>query len=109
MPRFLINSYLRKTSPTISELTKLTSNDQRKYFQRIAKLTADVADALDYAHGEGVLHRDIKPSNLLVDESNHVWITDFGLAKFGDDDLTHTGDLIGTLRYMPPETIAWLE
>ena len=51
-----------------------------------------------------MLHRDIKPSNLLLDLDGTVWVTDFGLAKADDsDDLTHTGDMLGTLRYMPPE------
>ena len=59
---------------------------------------------LAYAHKLGVLHRDIKPGNLLLDLDGIVWVTDFGLAKADDsEDLTHTGDLLGTLRYMPPE------
>src|SRR5207248_1039721 len=63
-----------------------------------------VAEALEYAHKQGVLHRDIKPSNLLVDTQGTVWVTDFGLAKADDQpNLTHTGDILGTLRYMPPE------
>jgi WD40 repeat protein len=51
-----------------------------------------------------VLHRDVKPSNLLLDLHGVVWVTDFGLAKADDqENLTNTGDLLGTLRYMPPE------
>jgi WD40 repeat protein/tetratricopeptide (TPR) repeat protein len=70
----------------------------------VARIGVQVADALEYAHRQGILHRDIKPSNLLLDTRGTVWVTDFGLAKVSDQkDLTHTGDLIGTLRYMPPE------
>src|SRR5262249_25867308 len=55
-------------------------------------------------HKQGVTHRDIKPSNLLLDKRGTVWVTDFGLAKTDDQaNLTHTGDILGTLRYMPPE------
>jgi serine/threonine protein kinase len=74
------------------------------YFRCVARLSAQVADALAYAHGHGVLHRDIKPANLLVDGRGSVWVTDFGLAKLIEhDDLTRPGEMAGTLRYSAPE------
>jgi serine/threonine protein kinase len=74
------------------------------YWQGVARIGVQVADALEYAHKQGILHRDIKPSNLLLDTRGTAWVTDFGLAKASDQpNLTHTGDLLGTLRYMPPE------
>jgi WD40 repeat protein/serine/threonine protein kinase len=74
------------------------------YWQSVAQIGVQVAGALEYAHQQSVLHRDIKPSNLLLDQRTTVWVTDFGLAKASDSaDLTHTGDVLGTLRYMPPE------
>jgi len=74
------------------------------YWQGVARIGAQVADALEYAHKQGIIHRDIKPSNLLLDARGTVWVTDFGLAKANDQqNLTHTGDILGTFRYMPPE------
>src|SRR5262249_48727098 len=59
------------------------------------------AEALDYAHTQGVVHRDIKPSNLLLDSRCDVWITDFGLAHIeGGSQITKSGDSPGTPRYM---------
>jgi WD40 repeat protein/serine/threonine protein kinase/Flp pilus assembly protein TadD len=81
------------------------SDSGRHYWQSVARIGLQVAEALAYAHAQGVLHRDIKPSNLLVDTHGTVWVTDFGLAKgvADEENLTHTGDLVGTLRYMSPE------
>lgn len=72
----------------------------------IAKIGVQAAEALAYAHDMGVLHRDIKPSNLMLDVDGNLFVTDFGLAKLaGDPSLTETGDILGTLRYLPPEAI----
>ena len=73
-----------------------------------AELVATVAEAVEYAHRQGVIHRDIKPSNILIDSKGRPRVTDFGLAKRVDsgNDLTATGQVLGTPSYMPPEQAA---
>ena len=75
-----------------------------RYWRSVASIGLQVASALHYAHTHHTLHRDIKPANLLVDDQATVWVTDFGLAKaLQSENVTMTGDIAGTLRYMAPE------
>ena len=80
------------------------SDPDRTFFRSVARIAHQVAEALEFANRQGILHRDVKPSNLLLDPKGNVWVADFGLAKASDtEDLTHSGDIIGTVRYMAPE------
>jgi serine/threonine protein kinase len=104
-PPALGDSSATVPSPGRADLSSL-SETARGYWRGVARVGLQVAEALAYAHGQGILHRDIKPANLLLDTQGNVWVADFGLAKSADgEDLTHTGDVVGTLRYLAPERL----
>jgi tetratricopeptide (TPR) repeat protein len=76
------------------------------YFDTVARMLAEVADALEYAHQEGVIHRDMKPSNLLLSAQGRLSVNDFGLARLLEQPgMTLTGEFVGTPAYTWPEQI----
>ncbi len=87
-------------------LRQLMQGDRLEPRQALA-IAAELCDALQYAHDEGVVHRDIKPENVLVDARGRVKVADFGLAKLvdptADAGLTRSDQVMGTPHYMAPE------
>jgi len=79
--------------------------ESRPDFRRAARIAADLATGLDYAHRAGVVHRDVKPSNVMIDKQGQVLLMDFGLARIegSEEKLTQDGSLMGTPAYMAPE------
>lgn len=76
-------------------------------FKRIARLFAEVAEALHHAHEEGIIHRDIKPHNLMLGRDDKLHITDFGLARLLDEPgLTLSTEMVGTPAYASPEQLS---
>ncbi len=96
---YLVSEYIQGT--TLAERLSAKRYNPRQ----AAELLAQVADALEYAHKQGVIHRDIKPSNIMLDLEGRPHVMDFGLAKRASDEihLTLEGQVLGTPAYMSPE------
>ncbi|XSG75376.1 protein kinase domain-containing protein [Herpetosiphon llansteffanensis] len=82
----------------------------RMPLEKVLKITTELADALEYAHSQGILHRDIKPANVLIRPNGSAVLVDLGLARLANSEsqehqLTQSGMIIGTLSYMAPEQI----
>ncbi len=90
-----------------NQASTLQTVRSRNYIHDTVESIICVAEALDFAHRQGVIHRDIKPSNLLIDTTGKIWVADFGLARIrGIDNLTAEGKVVGSARYMSPEQIS---
>ncbi len=100
--QFLALEYIEGT-----DLERERRKNREWKHEEVARMVANVADALAHTHEKGILHRDIKPGNILIERNtNRVVLTDFGLAKGEQDDtLTATGFAVGTPAYMAPEQI----
>jgi tetratricopeptide (TPR) repeat protein/TolB-like protein len=91
-----------------ADLAHLIDQNGRLPFERALKFAKQLCAALDAAHSEGVVHRDLKPQNILVDRADNVYVSDFGLAKSLEAEvtmMTRTGQILGTPRYMSPEQV----
>lgn len=85
---------------------ELTDRTGKLPLDQALQLTEEIAEALDYAHAQGIVHRDIKPANILLTEDGHAKITDFGIAKFNLANITSNGHAMGTPAYMSPEQLS---
>ena len=88
------------------DLHDLIAKQGRLPIERAVNIAKQLTGALEAAHAEGVVHRDLKPRNVLIDVDDHIYVSDFGLAKSLDADktgMTRVGEVLGTPRYMSPE------
>ena len=90
-----------------SDLHHILQSQGKLTIERTLNISKQLCAALDAAHSESVVHRDMKPQNIMLDKDDHVFVSDFGLAKSIESEggMTMTGELLGTPRYMAPEQI----
>jgi len=87
-------------------LNRMLAREKKLPLAKALKFAEEIAEALDYAHAQGVVHRDIKPGNILVTEDGHAKIADFGIAKLNLAHFTVPGRVMGTPAYMAPEQLS---
>src|ERR1700676_4714248 len=87
-------------------LNRILAREKKLPLAKALRLAEEIAEALDYAHAQGVVHRDIKPGNILVTEDGHAKIADFGIAKLNLAHFTLPGRVMGTPAYMAPEQLS---
>jgi serine/threonine protein kinase len=96
--RYIVTEYVDGGS-----LRELLDAGPQLPVERTLEIALELADALTRAHHLGIIHRDVKPANVLLAEDGTPYLTDFGLARVGESNITETGAFVGTIAYLSPE------